>query len=210
MNVILINGSPRKNGNTSLALEWMADELHQEGILTETIQIGDRRVRGCIACEHCSTSQDALCAFNDDGISDLIVKFRQVDGIAIGSPVYFGGMAGTLKSAMDRVFYAGRRNGGLRNKIGAAVASARRNAAQDTFNQIVTYYHLAEMVVAPSHTWVTAYGRAKGEIQHDLEGQQVIRLHANAMAWLLKMREDTKGRVKLPRTEERTMMNFVR
>ena len=210
MNVILINGSPRKKGNTSLALEWMAEELQQEGILTETIQIGVRRVRGCIACEHCSTSQDALCAFNDDGIRDLIVKFRQADGIVIGSPVYFGGMAGTLKSAMDRMFYAGRRNGGYRNKIGAAVVSARRNAAQETFNQIITYYHLSEMVVAPSHTWVTAYGRVKGEIQYDVEGQYVIRHHANAMAWLLKMKEDTKGRVTLPRAEERTIMNFIR
>ena len=112
MNVILINGSPRRNGNTAIALEWMAEELRQEGITTETIQIGDQVIRGCVACEHCATSQGNLCALNNDGINDLIIKLRQADGVVFGSPTYFGGMAGTLKSAMDRIFYAGRRNGG--------------------------------------------------------------------------------------------------
>ena len=210
MNVVIINGSPRVHGNTAIALEWMADELQQEGIATETVQIGDQIIRGCMACEYCATSRDNLCRFTNDGINELILKLRQADGVVFGSPAYFGGMTGTLKSAMDRMFYAGRRNGGYRNKVGAAAVTARRNAAQDTFNQIVTYYHLAEMVVAPSHTWAAGYGRKKGEIRQDAEGQQVIRHHANAMAWILKMQEATKATVRRPRAESRIMTNFVR
>jgi multimeric flavodoxin WrbA len=208
MDVIIINGSPRKNGNTAIALEWMADELRQEGITTETIQIGDQIIRGCIACEHCATSQDNLCLFDNDGINDLIRKLRQADGFVIGSPTYFYGMAGTLKCAMDRLFYAGRRNGGYRNKVGAAAVSVRRNGGSETFNQIITYYHAAEMIVAPSRG--VGYGRKKGEISQDTEGQQGIRHHANAMAWLLKMKEATEGSVRLPRAENRRTMNFIR
>jgi len=210
MNVILINGSPRQNGNTATALGWMADELRQAGITTETIQIGDQIIRGCIACEHCATSQDNLCAFNNDGINDLIAKLRQADGFVIGSPTYFGGMPGTLKSALDRIFYAGRRNGRYRNKVGAATVSVRRGGGPETFNQIVTFYHLAEMVVAPSQTWAVGYGMEKGEISQDVEGQQTIHRHAKAMAWILKMKEATKENVVLPQAEDRIMMNFIR
>jgi len=210
MNIILINGSPRPNGNTSITLEWMAEELRQEGITTETIQIGDQVIRGCIACEHCVTSQDNLCAFNNDGINDLIVKLRQSDGFVFGSPTYFGGIAGTLKSAMDRIFYAGRRNGGFRNKAGAAAVAVRRGGGPETFNQIVTYYYSAEMIIAPSHSRSVGYGRKQGEIRQDAEGQQIIRYHASAMAWMLKMKEATKDNVALPRAEKRIRMNFIR
>ena len=210
MNVVIINGSPRKNGNTAIALEWMADELQQEGIITETIQIGDQVIRGCTACEYCATSQGNLCKFDNDGINDLIAKLHQADGFVIGSPAYFGGIAGTLKSAMDRLFYAGRRNGRYRNKVGAAAVSARRNAAQETFTQIISYYHLAEMVVAPSLSWAVGYGKRRGEISQDIEGQQVIRHHANAMAWIIKMKDATKDTVSLPRAESRIMMDFIR
>ena len=210
MNVVIINGSPRENGNTAIALEWTAEELQREGIATEIIQLGGQIIRGCIACGFCANSQDNLCTFDNDGINDVIRKLRRADGFVIGSPTYFGGMAGTLKSAMDRMFYAGRRNGGYRNKVGAAVVSARRNGAQEAFNQIITYYHLAEMIVAPSHAWAVGYGSKKGEICQDAEGRQVIRHHANAMAWVLKMKEATKDAVQLPRAEERVAMNFIR
>jgi len=188
----------------------MADELRREGIATETIQIGDQIIRGCIACEHCGASQDNLCAFDNDGINDLIRKLRQADGFVIGSPTYFGGMAGTLKSAMDRLFYAGRRNGGYRNKVGAAAVAVRRGGGPATFNQIITYYHLAEMVVAPSQTWAVGYGREKGEISQDAEGRQTICRHANAMAWIIKMMEAAKDSVALPQAADRIMMNFIR
>ena len=210
MHVILINGSPRRNGNTAIALESMANELRQAGITTETIQIGDQIIRGCMACEHCVTSQDNLCAFNDDGINDLIVKLRQADGFVIGSPTYFGGMPGTLKSAMDRIFYAGRRNGRYRNKVGAATVSVRRDGGPDAFNQIITFYHLAEMIVAPSQTWAVGHGMKQGEISQDVEGRQTIRRHASAMAWILKMKEATKDSVAPPTAEDRIMMNFIR
>ena len=210
MHVVVINGSPRQNGNTAIALEWMVEELQQEGITTETIQIGDRVIRGCVACERCAASQDNLCAFNDDGINDLIIKLRQTDGCIIGSPTYFYGMAGTLKCAMDRMFYAGRRNGAYRNKVGAAVAAVRRNGGHDVFNQLITYYLAAEMVIAPARSQGVGFGRKKGEIRQDAEGQQAIRHHARAMAWILKMKEASKDSIALPRGEERIMMNFIR
>jgi len=188
----------------------MADEFRREGITTETIQIGDQIIRGCIACEHCGTSQDNLCAFNNDGVNDLIIKLRQADGFVFGSPTYFGGMAGTLKSAMDRLFYAGRRNGRYKNKVGAAVAAVRRGGGVGAFHQIITYYNLSEMIIPPSQYWVIGYGREKGEIRQDAEGEQAIRRNANAMAWLLKMKEATKDSVVLPREENLTRMNFIR
>ena len=208
MHVIVINGSPRPNGNTAIALEWMTDELRQEGITTETIQIGDQVIRGCVACEHCITSQDNLCAITNDCINDLILKIRQADGVVIGSPTYFHGMAGTLKCAMDRIFYAGRRNGGYRNKVCGAAIAVRRNGGQEVFKQIAAYYQSAEMIVAPSRG--VGYGNKKGEIRQDTEGQHVIRFHANAMAWILKMKEATSDSIALPRSENRVRMNFIR
>ncbi|MDR0477301.1 MAG: flavodoxin family protein [Desulfobulbaceae bacterium] len=210
MHVILMNGSPRQNGNTAVALKWMADELRQAGISTETIQIGDQIIRGCIACEHCVTSEDNLCAFHHDGINNLIIKLRQADGFIIGFPTYFGGMPGTLKSAMDRLFYAGKRNGRYRNKVGAATVLVRRDGGPEAFNQIITYYHLTEMIVAPLQTWAVRHGMKKGEICEDVEGRQTIRRHASAMAWILKMREATKDSVALPPAEDRIVMNFIR
>jgi len=210
MHVILINGSPRQNGNTAVALEWMADELRRAGITTETIQVGNQVIRGCVACEHCVTSQDNLCAVDDDGINNLIIKLRQADGFVIGSPTYFGGMPGTLKSALDRLFYAGRRNGRYRNKVGGATVSVRRDGGPETFNQIITFYHLAEMIVAPSQTWTVGHGMKKEEISQDVEGRQTIHRHASAMAWILKMREATRDSVVLPQAEDRIMMNFIR
>lgn len=208
MHVIIINGSPRKNGNTAIALEWMADELQQEGIASETVQIGDRIIRGCMACGYCATSRDNQCAYTDDGINDLIMRLRRADGMVIGSPTYFHGMAGTLKCALDRLFYAGRRNGGYRDKVGAATVCVRRNGGYSALNQIITYYHSAEMVVASARS--VGYGNQKGEICHDDEGRQGIRRHANAMAWILKMKEATQSGVPLPRAEEIARTNFIR
>ena len=210
MNVIAINGSPRPKGNTAIALGWMVEELEKEGIQVETVQLGDNNIRGCMACNRCNSSEGAPCALPDDGINTLIRQLQTADGFIIGTPTYFGGMAGTLKSALDRIFYAGRRNGGYRNKVGAAAVAVRRNAGQDAFNQIITYYHAAEMIVAPSQAWAVGYGRKKGEISQDAEGQQVIRHHANAMAWILKMKEATKESVALPRAEQRIMTNLIR
>ena len=210
MKVIAINGSPRINGNTSIALGWMSEELETEGVEVETIRLGDKAIQGCIACERCAASEENFCVLKDDGINDLIVKLREADGFIIGSPTYFGGMNGTLKSALDRIFYAGRRNGGYRNKVGAAASTVRRGGGVETFNQIVTYFHLAEMIIAPSQAWVMGFSRNKGEIHQDCEGRQAIRRHANAMAWILKMKEATKDSIPLPRTEERNWMSFIR
>lgn len=210
MNVIAINGSPREEGNTAIALEWMAEELRQEGIGVEVVQIGNRNIRGCMGCDVCFSSGDNFCVLKDDGVNGLVRQMRQADGFIIGSPTYFGGMAGTLKCFLDRAFYNACRIGAYRNKVGAAVTSIRRAGGVATYNQIITYYHLAEMIVPPSQAWVMGYGRSRGEIRGDEEGSQIIRRHANAMAWVLKMKEATKDSVALPRAESARSMNFIR
>ena len=210
MHIIAMNGSPRLTGNTAIALGWMADELAREGITVTTVQLGDKAFRGCAACDRCNSPEDTLCALPDDGINDLIRMLRAADGFIIGSPTYFGGMAGTLKSVLDRVFYAGRRNGGFRNKIGGAAVAVRRGGGAEAYNQLITYFHLSGMVVAPSQSWGQAFGARKGEVAQDVEGQQLLRLHANAMAWLLKMKVATKDSIPLPRVEDRVLMNFIR
>ena len=210
MNVIAINGSPRPKGNTAIALGWMVEELEKEGIQVETVQLGDNNIRGCMACNRCNSSEGAPCALPDDGINTLIRQLQTADGFIIGTPTYFGGMAGTLKSALDRVFYAGRVNGAYQNKVGAVAVAVRRWGGVEAYNQILTYYHACGILVAPSQAWVIGYGSAKGEIRQDIEGEQAHRLHAAAMAWLLKMKEATKDSIPLPRAEERARMNFIR
>ena len=210
MNVIAINGSPRPNGNTAIALGWMVEELEREGIEVETVQLGNQSIRGCMACSRCNTLEGKPCALPDDGINGLILKLQAADGFIFGSPTYFGGIAGTLKSAMDRIFYAGRAHGAFNNKVGAVAVSVRRWGGVEAYNQILTYYHGSGILVAPSQAWIIGYGNAKGEIQQDSEGQQAHRLQANGMAWLLKMKEATKDSIPLPRTEERNRMNFIR
>ena len=210
MKVIAINGSPRLNGNTAIALGWMTEELEREGIDVEMVHIGSRVIRGCIACGHCTSSEETLCAIKDDCVNELILAIRAANGVIFGSPTYFGGMAGTLKCTMDRIFYAGRRNGAYRNKVGAAVAAVRRGGGVETYNQMITYYHLSEMIVAPSQYWGMGFGREKEEIHQDAEGQQAIRRQACAMAWVLRMIDATKDTVPLPRVEKRLRTNFVR
>ena len=210
MNVIAINGSPRPNGNIATALGWMVEELERESISVETAQLGDKAIRGCTACGRCNTQEGKPCALPDDGINSLILALQKADGVIFGSPTYFGGMAGTLKSAMDRIFYAGRASGAYQNKVGAAAVSVRRWGGVETYNQIVTYYRASGIVIAPSQAWVIGYGNSKGEIAQDSEGQQAHRLQAKGMAWLLKMMDATKNNIAPPCAEKRHRMNFIR
>jgi multimeric flavodoxin WrbA len=208
MKVVAINGSPRKNSNTLQALTLMAEELYRESIETEIIGIGHEDIHGCIGCRYCFSSENNACVFTSDGLNAVAAKARAADGLILGSPTYYGGIAGTMKSFLDRLFYTSSRY--LKSKVGTSVAIARRAAAVDTIHQLNNYLNLAEMVIPPSQYWVIAFGMAQSEIQKDAEGIQTVRKNAQAMAWLLKIIDATRQTIPFPPSAERERTNFIR
>ncbi|HEX2927014.1 MAG TPA: flavodoxin family protein, partial [Ruminiclostridium sp.] len=140
---LAINGSPHKNGCTYTAIKLMADQLEKEGIEVEILHVGNQIIRGCTACNSCSRSTDRKCVFNDDIVNEVIEKTKEIDGIIIGSPVYYSGIAGTMKSFMDRLFYSGAH---LQYKVGTALVSLRRSGGVDAFHQMNNYFNLAHTI----------------------------------------------------------------
>lgn len=208
MKVIAINGSPRVNGNTTLALKTMTDELERLGIETETIQIGKESIHGCIACGHCAKSEGNRCVFTDDCVNEVSQKMREADGFILGCPTYYAGIPGTMKSFLDRVFYAGTRY--FRLKVATSCAVVRRAGGVDVVHQLNNYLNLAQVVIPPSQYWTIAYGRDKGEVAGDGEGMQTLLKNARSMAWLLKLIEAGKDTIPLPENEQRVVTNFIR
>lgn len=208
MKVIAINGSPRVGGNTTLALKVMTDELEREGIETETIQIGNLSLRGCIACGHCAKSEGNRCVFADDCVNEIAQKLREADGFILGCPTYYAGIPGTMKSFLDRVFYSSSRY--FRLKVATSCAVVRRAGGVDVVHQLNNYLNLAQTVIPPSQYWTIAYGRDKGEAAGDAEGMQTLLKNARCMAWLLKLIEAGKDTVPLPENEQRVMTSFIR
>ena len=208
MNVIAINGSPRANGNTAMALKAMTDELEQQGIQTETIQIGKLNIRGCIACGHCKTSEGNRCVFADDCVNEIAQKLREADGFILGCPTYYAGIPGTMKSFLDRVFYTSSRY--FRLKVATSCAVVRRAGGVDVIHQLNNYLSLAQTVIPPSQYWTIAYGRDKGEVAGDGEGMQTLVKNARSMAWLLKLIDAGKGTVALPEDEPKVVTSFIR
>ena len=208
MKVIAINGSPRVNGNTTLALKTMTDELERLGIETETIQIGKESIHGCIACGFCAKSEGNRCVFTDDCVNEVSQKMREADGFILGCPTYYAGIPGTMKCFLDRVFYSGTRY--FRLKVATSCAVVRRAGGVDVVHQLNNYLNLAQTVIPPSQYWTIAYGRDKGEVAGDGEGMQTLLKNARSMAWLLKLIEAGKDTVPLPENEQRIMTNFIR
>lgn len=208
MRVIAINGSPHKNGNTAQALQLMADELEREGIEVETIQIGHKNIHGCIGCGYCFSSDERQCVFKDDELNEVAAKMRKADGFILGSPTYYAGIAGTMKSFLDRVFYTS--SGYFKYKVATSVAVVRRAGGVDVVHQLNNYLNLAQTVTPPSQYWTVGYGRKEGEVLQDGEGTQTLRKNARAMAWMLKVIDASKGKIPLPIEEERIMTNFIR
>jgi multimeric flavodoxin WrbA len=208
MKVIAINGSPRVGGNTSMALKVMNDELEREGIETETIQIGNLSLRGCIACGHCAKSEGNRCVFADDCVNEIAQKLREAEGFILGCPTYYAGIPGTMKSFLDRVFYSSSRY--FRLKVATSCAVVRRAGGVDVVHQLNNYLNLAQTVIPPSQYWTIAYGRDKGEVAGDGEGMQTLLKNARCMAWLLKLIDAGRDTVPLPENEQRVMTNFIR
>jgi multimeric flavodoxin WrbA len=186
----------------------MAEELRKDSIETEIIDIGHENIHGCHACGYCFKSENNRCAIKDC-LNELADRIRAADGLILGAPTYYAGIAGAMKCFLDRLFYTSRQY--LKSKVGASVAIARRAGAVDTIHQLNNYLNLAEMVITPSQYWTIAFGMDQGEIDKDAEGLQTIRKHARAMAWLLKIIDATKTSVPFPKdTEERARTNFIR
>ena len=210
MKVLAINGSPKKEGNTYHALQLVGKELIEQGIEFEILHIGHKVIRGCTACGKCAEMKNEECSIKDD-VNPLLQQLKQADGIILGSPVYFSGIAGTMKSFLDRLFYVSGVNGGLfRHKVGAAVVAVRRSGGSSTFDGLNHYLNYCEMTIATSCYWNIIHGRTPGEVNQDQEGVQTMRVLGKNFAWLLQMREATLSSIQPPKKEPKEMMNFIR
>ena len=206
LKVLMLNGSPRPNGNIALALREMEQVFEKSGVEYENIQLGKTDIRGCIACETCR--KRGKCVF-DDIVNELAVKFEAADGLVIGSPVYYGSANGTLVSALQRLFYSTSFDKSL--KVGASVVSARRSGCTATFDELNKFFTLASMPVATSQYWNNIYGWEPGEGRVDEEGRQVMRVLARNMVFLMKSIALGKEQLTVPGGEEqRVWTNFTR
>ena len=205
MKVILINGSPNAKGCTYTALEEVSKTLKSEGIETEIIHVGHKDIRGCIGCRQCKTN--GKCVFNDI-VNDIAPKFKECDGIVIGSPVYFASANGTLVSFIDRLFYSMTADKTM--KVGAAVVSCRRGGNSATFDELNKYFTISQMPIASSQYWNMVHGNSPEEVQQDLEGLQTMRTLGKNMAFLIKSIQLGKKEFGLPEKEEHKFTNFIR
>jgi multimeric flavodoxin WrbA len=187
MKVIAFNGSPRKDGNTSILIEHALAPLRKEGIQTETYQLGGNLVRGCTACYQCFKRKDRRCAVEGDVINECIAKMDQADGILLGSPTYFADVTTETKALIDRAGFGCRANGDMfRRKVGAAIVAVRRCGGIHAFDSINHLFLISQMVVPGSIYWNVCLGREKGDVNHDEEGLRTMQALGENMAWLLK------------------------
>ena len=211
MKVIAINGSPKNEGNTFHALTLIGNELKAEGIEFEILHVGHKAIHGCTACGKCAINKDEKCSMAPDIVNECIPLLKQADGIIIASPVYYSGIAGTMKCFLDRVFYVSGANGNLfRHKVAAAITAVRRSGGSSTFDQLSHYLTYGELILATSSYWNVIHGRTPGEVLQDAEGVQIMRVLGKNMAWLLKMKEASKDLVTPPEKERKEIMNFIR
>ncbi len=211
MKVVGFNGSPRIKGNTACSLNTVFAELEKAGIETEMIQVGKENIQGCKACYGCVKKQNEACAMGDDPVNEWIQKIKSADGILLGSPVHFSGVAGTMKSFLDRAFFVSSVNGGLfRHKVGASVAAVRRSGGIPTVNTLNHYITYSEMVMPCSNYWNVAHGANPGEMEQDEEGKQIMTVLGRNMAWIMKTLEYAKENVPAPAPVAKTMTNFIR
>ena len=204
MKVLLINGSPHREGNTFIALSEVAETLRMLGDEAEIVWIGNRPVRGCIACGSCAKT--GKCAFDDDVMPEILAKAAEADGIVVGSPVYYAGPNGALCAVLDRMFYSGGRF--LQRKPAAAVVACRRGGASAAFDRLNKYFTMSNMPVVPSQYWNSVHGHKPGEAAQDAEGLQTMRTLARNMHWMLHGLD--AGRADSVNPEPRKRTNFIR
>lgn len=207
MKVLLINGSPRKKGNTFLALSEVAKTLEAQGIEAEIVQIGNKPVRGCIACGQCQMKQLNRCVFDDDICNRISEKLDTADALIVGSPVYYGQPNGSVLSLIQRMFFSAGAK--VQNKPAAAVCVCRRGGATAAFETMNLPFQMMNMPVVTSQYWNIVYGREEGQAALDTEGMQTMRTLANNMAWLLK-KIHADGQTDYPEREPWAPMHFIR
>ena len=205
MKVLMINGIPRPNGNTSLALREMETVFTAEGIETEIVQVGNKAIRGCIACGKCA--EKGKCVF-DDAVNEIAPKFEACDGLVVGSPVYFASANATLMAFLTRLFYSTPFDKTM--KVGAAVAVARRGGLSATFDELNKFFTISGMPVASSQYWNSVHGLGAGEASQDAEGLQTMRTLARNMTFLMRSIELGREKYGLPEREAAQRTNFIR
>lgn len=206
MKVLMLNGSPKPDGNTALALREIGAQLEKEGIEYEIFQIGGKPVRDCIGCGKCTESG---CVFTDDGVNEFIAKAKEADGFVFGTPVYYAHPSGRILSFLDRAFYSG--GSAFKFKPAASVTVARRGGNTASFDCLNKYFGIHQMPIAASDYWNMAHGRLPGEAAQDGEGMRTMRNLARNLAWIMKCLEAGKnGGIALPDTETGEPTNFIR
>lgn len=205
MKVLIINGSPREGGNTSVALNEMKQVFSKNGIETEEIFVGTEAIHGCVSCGYCY--KNGKCAF-DDAVNEAAKSFEECDGMVIGTPVYYSAVNGALAAFLDRLFYSTPFDKTM--KVGAGVAVARRGGISSTFDQLNKYFTISGMPVASSIYWNGVHGRKVGEAAEDAEGLQTMRALAENMSFLMKSIALGKEKYGLPEKEKRVFTNFIK
>ena len=204
MKVLIINGSPTIGGNTSIAVDEMVKTFTEEGVEAEVVQIGNKDVRGCIACGSCA--EKGKCVFNDV-VNEIAPKFEEADGLVVASPVYYASANATLIACLDRLFYSTHFDKSM--KVGASVVVARRGGCSATFDELNKYFTISNMPVASSQYWNSAHGREKGQVTKDLEGLQTMRVLARNMSFLMKSIALGIEKYGMPKTEEHAWTHFI-
>ena len=205
LKVLMINGSPHANGNTSVALREMEQIFKASGVEVETVLIGDQAVRGCTACGACYKL--GRCVF-DDVVNELAPKFEAADGLVVASPVYYASANATLIACLDRLFYSSSFDKTM--KVGAGIACARRGGCSATFDELNKYFTISGMPIASSQYWNSIHGCTPGEAEADEEGKQTMRALARNMIFLMKSIALGREQFGLPEKEARVSTNFIR
>ena len=202
--VLLINGSPRANGCTGTALAEMIGTFEQEGVETELIHVGNKDIRGCVACNYCE--KNGRCVFNNDLVNEVAAKLEKADGIVVGSPVYFASPNGTILAFMDRLMFSTRFSKHM--KVGAAVVSARRAGNTAAFDVLNKYFSISGIPIATSTYWNQVHGFTAEDVKKDLEGLQTMRNLARNMAFMIRAITDAKEKYGLPQVELDSFTSF--
>jgi len=207
MKVVAFNGSPKDRGNTYTAIKIVTDRLAAEGIEIEIVHVGNKVIRGCLACNHCAMAKDERCII-DDEVNGWIQLMKEADGIILGSPTHYSAIGGTMKSFLDRSFYVTSMNDGmLRHKVGTSVVAVRRSGGVPTFNQLNNYLNYSEMIMPTSNYWNVIHGTMPGEALKDAEGVQIMEVLGDNMVLALRQRESNHDR---PGRQQKILTNFIR
>lgn len=204
MKVIAFNGSPNKDGGVAAGISAMKGELEKEGIEVEVVHLGNKIIRGCLDCRKCIELR--RCAIDGDPVNEYLDKLKTADGIILGSPVHYGGVAGTFKCFLDRLFFIGPP---LKFKVGAVVVSVRRTGGIAAFHQLNNYLNLAQVIITPGVYWDVIHGRNVDELSTDEEGLQIMEIQGRNMAWLLKTLGGLNRETDFPHGVKRKRTNFI-